>query len=115
MARTRSVSSEIGAVVRRARRDAGLSQVELASLLGTTQSAVSLYEAGERGVSIDMAMRMARILGKPVSHFFGGDATFKRVEDPAIREFLANVEKRPEELESLMRYWQWLIWKRRQQ
>lgn len=113
MPRTRSVAADIGSLMRSARREAGLSQAQLAEQLETTQSAVSLYEAGTRGVSIDMAMRIARVLGKPVSYFFGGDATFKRVTDPAMRDFLAQVEKRPEDLQALLRYWGWLVWKRR--
>ena len=113
MARTRSVSADIGALVRRTRQEAGFSQAQLAEMLGTTQSAVSLYEAGERGISIDMTMRIARALGRPVSYFLGGDSTFKRVDNQAVRNFLAEAEKRPEELQSLMRYWEWLVWKRR--
>lgn len=113
MARTRSATIEIGALMRRTRRDAGLSQAQLAEMLGTTQSAVSLYEAGERGISIDMVLRLSRLLEKPVSYFLGGDATFKRVHDDAQRSFLLEVERQPQDLQSLLRYWESLVWKRR--
>ncbi|MYK25409.1 MAG: helix-turn-helix transcriptional regulator, partial [Dehalococcoidia bacterium] len=43
-------SAVLGNRIRQARKDAGLSQVRLAQLLNTTQSAISLYEAGQRAV-----------------------------------------------------------------
>jgi transcriptional regulator with XRE-family HTH domain len=51
----RSVASEgldAGSLLRQARRGAGLSQVELASRAGVTQSVISAYESGHRQPSM---------------------------------------------------------------
>jgi transcriptional regulator with XRE-family HTH domain len=41
-----------GALIRQARRDAGMSQVELAARAGVTQSVVSTHESGHRQPSL---------------------------------------------------------------
>src|SRR5207245_667309 len=43
----------VGVRLRQARQDAGLTQAQLASVLGVTQAAVSNWEAGSRQPSID--------------------------------------------------------------
>ena len=48
-----SVAAALGPRVRAARRDASLSQSQLARALRTTQSAASLYEGGVRGIGWD--------------------------------------------------------------
>lgn len=49
------------------RREAGLSQKELAERVGTTQSVISrLEDAGYTGHSLDMLSRIAKALGKRI-------------------------------------------------
>ncbi len=51
-------------MVRSARRDAGLTQVELASRINTTQSAIARLESGKGGLpSLDLLGRVSRALG----------------------------------------------------
>lgn len=75
-----------GAVVRAARRAAGLTQRELAERVGTTQSAVARWEAGAESPRVDTLSSLLRACG------FEGDLVFRRHDDvdrAQIREHLA--------------------------
>ena len=62
--------------VRPLRRHAGLSQEELAHLLDISNSGfLSRLEKFERGVSLDLALLLALVLGKPVEEVFAGKAS----------------------------------------
>jgi uncharacterized protein len=50
--------------LRRARREAGLSQAELARRAGVTQSVVSAYESGARQPSVPMLQRLVNATGQ---------------------------------------------------
>jgi predicted nucleotidyltransferase/DNA-binding XRE family transcriptional regulator len=52
-----------GALVREARRRAGLSQAELGRLAGVTQSVVSAYESGARQPSVPVLARLVEATG----------------------------------------------------
>lgn len=106
------VSSQLGQRIRAARRDAGLSQGQLASALSTTQSAISLYEAGQRSVGIDMLLNVARILNRPLHYFLGEDGDMLYVKDSDIAELIGELEKHPEDLPELLAYWNFLRWRR---
>ena len=60
--RTR-LDSDLGEVIRDARRRAGLSQTELASALGTTQSVVSRWERGHDTPRADTLVAILRACG----------------------------------------------------
>lgn len=106
------VSANLGNRIRTARRDAGMSQGHLASALNTTQSAISLYEAGQRSVGIDMLLNVARILNRPLHYFLGEDGDMLYVKDSDIAELIAELEKHPEDLPELLAYWHFLRWRR---
>jgi transcriptional regulator with XRE-family HTH domain len=57
------LDSDLGAVIRDARRRAGLSQAELANALGTTQSAVSRWERGHDTPRADTLVAILRACG----------------------------------------------------
>lgn len=57
--------------LRQARRDAKLTQVEVARRLGRSQSFVTKAETGERRLDVVELRAFARIYGKRVSYFFG--------------------------------------------
>jgi transcriptional regulator with XRE-family HTH domain len=61
------------AKLRRARKEAGLSQAKAAQLLGRPQPFLSKCEAGERRVDIVELCRFARIYKKPVTYFVEPD------------------------------------------
>lgn len=54
---------------RRARKDAGLTQVEVAKRLGLPQSFVSKCESGERRVDVVELDTFARLYRKKISYF----------------------------------------------
>jgi transcriptional regulator with XRE-family HTH domain len=106
------ISASLGQRIRTARKDAGMSQGQLASSLNTTQSAISLYEAGQRSVGIDMLLNVAKILNRPLHYFLGDDGEMLFVADSEIASLIAELEKNPEDLPELMAYWNFLSWRR---
>ncbi len=106
------VSAGLGNRIRTARRDANMSQGQLATSLNTTQSAISLYEAGQRSVGIDMLLSVARILNRPLHYFLGEDADMLFVRDSDIAQLISELERHPEDLPELLGYWQYLRWRR---
>lgn len=55
--------------LKKARQEAGLDQIEVAKLLGKTQSHVSKVEAGQRRIDIVALKEFARIYKKQVDYF----------------------------------------------
>lgn len=106
------VSANLGHRIRAARRDAGMSQGQLAQALNTTQSAISLYEAGQRSVGIDMLLNVARILNRPLHYFLGENGEMLYVKDSQIAQLIMELEKHPEDLPELLQYWNFLRWRR---
>jgi transcriptional regulator with XRE-family HTH domain len=64
--------SQIGRVVERLRREAGLTQARLATKIGTTQAALSKIETGRTMPGLELLDRVARAIGRPISLTFGG-------------------------------------------
>ena len=50
-------------LIRMARRQAGLTQMELAERAGTSQAAISAYESGRRSPSVDTLVRILAATG----------------------------------------------------
>ena len=82
--------------IQRARKAAKLSQEELGAQLGIEQSTVSLIETGVTEVSALRLVKIANILGRPVTWFLGIDTLaddeaealhlYRQLESPALRE-----------------------------
>ena len=86
MATTPLHSLRPGALVRTARREAGLTQRELAERVGTTQSAIARWEAGAESPRLDTLSSLLRACG------IEGDLTLRRHDDvdrAQIRDHLA--------------------------
>ncbi len=60
-------ATDVGAIITRARRLAGLSQRELAERAGTSAAAICLYERGERMPQIDTLERIVRAAGQELA------------------------------------------------
>ncbi len=61
-----------GALLRQARRGAGMSQVELAARAGVTQSVISAYESGHRQPSLPALAALIEAAGFELSPGYGG-------------------------------------------
>ena len=108
-------SAILGSRIRQARKDAGLSQVRLAQLLNTTQSAISLYEAGQRAVGIDMLLNVARILNRPLHYFLNAIDVVLYVRESRIANLAYELEKRPQDIDELLEYWEFIRWRHEQE
>ena len=64
--------SVLGARIAALRRDAGLSQAELASRLQISPSALGMYEQGRREPSAQMLVALARVLGVSTDYLLTG-------------------------------------------
>jgi transcriptional regulator with XRE-family HTH domain len=85
-----------GALIREARRLAGLTQAELARRLATTQSAVSNWERGRDTPRVDTLARILEACG------FEADMTFRRHDDVDRAQIRQNLAMTPaERLESV--------------
>ena len=56
-----------------ARKEAGLTQADVAERLGRQQSFVAKCESGERRVDVVELQRFAELYGKPIEHFVSGN------------------------------------------
>ena len=57
------------------RREAGMSQSQLAKLLQVSPSTVGMYEQGRREPSADMLLKLARVLGVSVDYLLSGNVS----------------------------------------
>lgn len=105
------VSAVLGSRIRTARKDAGLSQGQLAQELNTTQSAISLYEAGQRSVGIDMLLNVSRVLNRPLRYFLGDAGEMLYVQNSEIAGLIGHLEKHPEDMPELLAFWDYLRWR----
>jgi transcriptional regulator with XRE-family HTH domain len=77
------MASIAGALLRQCRRDAGLTQEELADLADTSQSAIAAYESGGRQPTLPVLSRMVRATGHRLRLRAEADPTTFRIADLA--------------------------------
>ena len=65
-----SFTIEMGKRVRAARKEAGLSQEELAEIVGRRQATISDIERGKKEMGLSTLILVATALEKPVTYFF---------------------------------------------
>ncbi len=70
--RTQDIDGHVGARVRERRIMLGLTQQQLADLIGVTYQQAHKYERGINRVSAGRLFEVARVLGVPVAYFFEG-------------------------------------------
>lgn len=78
---TQDYLGRVGSLIRDARQHRGLTQVQLAELLGTSQSAVTRIEKGQQNVSMEMLTRISEALDSPIVTL-GSGPTHLRVTGP---------------------------------
>ena len=74
--------SSIGTLIRDARKQRGLTQQQLATELGTSQSAIHRIESGGQNLSLEMINRIAHALESPLITAGPGGPTHFRIEGP---------------------------------
>lgn len=79
---TETSLDRIGGLIRDARKHRGLTQQQLAELLGTSQSAIHRIEAGNQNLSLEMINRIATALGSELISVGGGGPEHLRIEGP---------------------------------
>jgi len=101
----------IGRVVGQRRRQAGLTQGQLANRIGTTQAAISKIETGRTLPTLTLLDRIATATGRPITVTLGVEAT--RPSRSELRERVRRVlgdyefdpwerDPTPAEIESLL-------------
>ena len=66
MTETTEFLPRIGALVRDARQQSGLTQAQLATTLGTSQSAINRIEKGQQNLTLEMISRIGRALDSEI-------------------------------------------------
>jgi transcriptional regulator with XRE-family HTH domain len=59
--------------IRNARKQASLSQIDLANMVGVSDKAISSYEVGRAVPPLDILKKISVITNKPMSFFFNED------------------------------------------
>jgi transcriptional regulator with XRE-family HTH domain len=70
--RTVDIDKHVGAQMRRRRIMMGLTQQQLADLIGVTYQQAHKYERGINRISAGRLFEIAQVLGVPVNHFYEG-------------------------------------------
>ncbi len=78
----------LGVRISALRREAGLSQAQLAQRLGISPSAMGMYEQGRREPSMDTVVAMARVFGVTTDYLLTGKAA--RQEQQELETMLLN-------------------------
>ena len=76
---------EFGDILKSIRRKRGLSQDEMAALLGTTKQVISRYETKQRMPKLSIVAGYALKLGVPLSMLTGGDAEPEITRENGVR------------------------------
>lgn len=88
---------DIGARVRTLRQERDLTQTELAKILGTTQTAVSEIERGNRGLTVQQLVKLSRALKTSPDGILGEENGHQpRPKSAKILRRLHRVEQLPE-------------------
>lgn len=64
------LNKKVGINLKKARKEAGLTQVDLANEMNMSPMMISRYEVGLNSIPYKRIERIAQILGKPVTYFF---------------------------------------------
>ena len=108
----------IGKKIQIAREEKGVTQLELAKILGITQAALSNYELGKRRLYLHQIEKIASYLEKPVSYFIDDGQYNSKTSDYEINyEILYDIYQKlfyltKNEIDELNKYIDYLLWRR---
>jgi transcriptional regulator with XRE-family HTH domain len=96
--------SAIAERIREARKQAGLSQGQVAKLMDLHRPSVSEIEAGNRRVSAEELMKLAELFDVSVAWLVGDAPESVETNDPRVQLAARELKKlKPEDLERLLR------------
>ena len=84
--RAKAADHHVGARIRERRVTLGLSQQQLAQLIGVTYQQAHKYERGLNRISAGRLFQIAQVLGVPVAWFFDGLADAGAVHPVSVRQ-----------------------------
>ncbi len=95
-ARGRKFFKDVGERVTALRKEQGLTQAQIAELLGISQQMVALYELGRRRIPLDLLPEFARLLGVSIEGLFGAaPQTARRGPTPKLQQQLERINRLP--------------------
>lgn len=96
---------QFGTRLEQFRTDAGMSQTQLAKEVGTSQSAISQMESGERKPSFEMLRRIASALNVTPAYLLGEEVEELKPEEQAyFRQFRSLPDEAKQELSEFAEY-----------
>ena len=78
-------AEDIGSRIAACRKQAGLSQAQLAELVGHCQQTIADYETGRRRIPACKLAQLSEVLGVPATDFFADSDKLPRKRGPASR------------------------------
>ncbi len=87
---------EIGKLIQKAKKEAKLTQTELAQKMGLSRMMISRYEVGLNNIPLDQLEKIAKFLNKPVTYFLKEELTIK-IAPKELLEMLSNTIPRIQE------------------
>lgn len=92
----RKFFSDLGGRIAELRKEQGLTQTQLAELLGISQQQVASFEAGRRRVTVAMLPTLAHSLGASVEELLGvKPENGKRGPTPKLQQQLSRIARLP--------------------
>ena len=95
----RTFFQALGARVAQARKDADLTQVQLAEAIGVPQPQLASYEVGRRRVPVSMLPKIARVLAVPIETLIGEEGApptpVRRGPASRVQQQLERIQRLP--------------------
>lgn len=93
----RAFFAQLGARIAQLRKEQGMTQVQLAELLGVSQQTITAYEVGRRRIQVSALPVIATALGVAVEAFLGDEpkAAAKRGPAPKLQQQMDRIGRLP--------------------
>jgi transcriptional regulator with XRE-family HTH domain len=88
----------LGIKIKKARKEAGLSQKDISRALTISDKAVSAYEVGRNQPTLEILEKISTITHKPITYFSDGDQ-----HEATLKEKLMTIERELTEVKKLLK------------
>lgn len=87
----------LGARVASLRKDAHITQVQLAETLGVSQQTINAYETGSRRIPVSALPTLAKVLGIGLEELLGGSVAARKKRGPApkLQQHMERISQLP--------------------